>query len=116
MQGERKRDRDPPSSGLEAEGGRVTELEEDQRVRRDGRDQGENQVSHKGYAFPASNEWSAWGKVLRHRGVRREEAVLLLWRVSLRLWGLRLAYTRSSTTRGHSRAERDSTGTQSITC
>ena len=72
MQGERKRDRDPPSSGLEAEGGRVTELEEDQRVRRDGRDQGENQVSHKGYAFPASNEWSAWGKVLRHRGVRRK--------------------------------------------
>ena len=31
MQGERKRDRDPPSSGLEAEGVRVTELEEDQR-------------------------------------------------------------------------------------
>lgn len=43
---------------------------------------GKTRSAHKGYAFPASNEWSAWGKVLRHRGVRREEAVLLLWRVS----------------------------------
>ena len=31
MQGERKCDRDPTSSGLEAEGGRATEREEDQR-------------------------------------------------------------------------------------
>lgn len=92
MQGERKRDGDPPSSGLEVEGGRATELEEDQResgvMEEIG---GKPEVCHKGYASPTSNEWSAWGKVLRHRGVRTEAAVLLHCRVPLCLRGLRLA-------------------------
>lgn len=51
MQGERKCDRDPPSSGLEAEGVRVTELE-DQRVRSDGRDQGEARGQPQRLRFP----------------------------------------------------------------
>ena len=95
MQGERKWDRDPTSSGLEAEGGRATEREEDQREsgvmeewKRPGQTRG-----HKGCEFPTPNEWSAWGKALRHRGVRTEAAVLLHWRVPLRLRGLRLACT-----------------------
>lgn len=97
MQGERKCDRDPTSSGLEAEGGKATEWEEDQResgvMEEWKRSGGKPEVSHKGYEFPTSNEWSAWGKVLRHRGVRTEAAVLLHWRVPLHLRGLRLACT-----------------------
>ena len=91
MQGERKRDRDPPSSGLEAEGVRVTELEEDQResgVMEEIR--GKTRGQPQRLRFP-----NIWGKVLRHRGVRIQEAVLLHGWVPLCLRGSRLACTRS---------------------